>query len=274
MRVLEIENTILAMPNKVLEADMGVSELRSAPEPSTEASDSSMAVGSVVDRTLARRRATAQDEVQRLVAAAFGVIERTGELEPKVSEILREAGLSNQVFYRHFRGKHELLVTVLDEGIRGLAGYLEQRMAGVDDPAMAVREWIRGMAAQALDPNGARASRPFALSRGRLAEVFPAEVAGSERRVAAPLRAALEQGRADGSMSEVDPEAESEALYHMMMGWVEGRLVEGRSADAREVERLGDFALAGLLRSGTKSAGHGADDGLDGASVAHETIGE
>lgn len=244
------------MTNKVPRAASGVSARRAAPRPAAETGDSATAVGSVVDRTLARRRATAQDEVQRLVAAAFAVIERTGNVEPKVSEILREAGLSNQAFYRHFRSKHELLVTVLDEGIRGLAGYLEQRMAGVDDAAAATREWIRGMAAQALDPDGARASRPFALSRGRLAELFPAEVAGSERRVAAPLRAALEKGRAIGTMPAVDADAESEALYHMMMGWVEGRLIEGRRPDVTEVERLEAFALAGLSRSGAPATRH------------------
>ena len=238
------------MTNKVPGAAAGLS----APDASVQGGDSAMAVGSVVDRTLARRRAKAQDEVQRLVAAAFAVIERTGNVEPKVSEILDEAGLSNQAFYRHFQSKHELLVTVLDEGIRGLAGYLEQRMTGVEDAAAATREWIRGMAAQALDPDGARASRPFALARGRLAELFPAEVAGSGRRVAAPLRAALEQGRASGAMPEVDPAAESEALYHMVMGWVEGRLVEGRRPEPAEVERLEAFALAGLSRSGATAA--------------------
>jgi len=219
-----------------------------APEAAKEGAGTASAVGSAVDRSLARRRAAAQDEVERLVAAAFRVIERTGHLEPKVSEILREAGLSNQAFYRHFRGKHELLVTVLDEGIRGLAAYLEQRMAGVDDPAEAARAWIRGMAAQALDEDGARASRPFALARGRLAESFPAEVAGSERRVAAPLRDALARGLASGRMPEVDPETESEALYHLMMGWVEARLVEDEAPSAAEVERLEAFALAGLQR--------------------------
>ena len=119
------------------------------------AADGAGAVGSAVDRSLARRRAAAQDEVGRLVSAAFLVIERTGHLEPKVSDILREAGLSNQAFYRHFRGKHHLLVTVLDEGIRRLAAYLEQRMSELDNPVDAAQAWIQGMAAQALDEDGA-----------------------------------------------------------------------------------------------------------------------
>lgn len=207
------------------------------------------AVGQAIDRTLEARRATVESEVERLVAAAFRVIERTGHLEPKVADILAEAGLSNQAFYRHFRSKHELLVAVLDEGIRGLARYLAGRMEHAASPAEAVREWIRGMAAQTQDPGGAQASRPFALARGRLAESFPAEVARSERQVTAPLRAALEEACRQGAMPAVEPEPDAEALYHLMMGWVEARLVEARRPSQREVARLESFVMVGLGRS-------------------------
>ena len=205
---------------------------------------------SAVDRSLARRRAAAETEIARLVTAAFRLIEQTGDLEPKVSDILAESGLSNQAFYRHFRSKRELLVAVLDEGIRGLGRYLEGRMAGATSPEAAVREWIRGMAAQAMDPAGAAASRPFALARGRLAESFPAEVAGSALQVTAPLRRVLEQAQSLGELpvSVHGPSAEldAEALYHLMMGWVEARLVEGRAPGSEEAARLEELAIAGL----------------------------
>ena len=220
------------------------------------------AVGQTVDRSLEARRAAAQDEVERLVSAAFRVIERTGHLEPKVSDILAEAGLSNQAFYRHFRGKHELLVAVLDEGIRELGRYLAGRMAEVSEPAQAVREWIRGMAAQAQRPTSVRASRPFALARGRLAEAFPEEIMRSEGQVTTPLRAALARARAEGAMPAVDADLEAEALYHMMMGWVEARLVEARIPGDAEVARLEAFAMAGLLRP--RSAGASGQPGETG----------
>jgi AcrR family transcriptional regulator len=201
-----------------------------------------------VTRSLEARRAAAENEISRLIQAAFTVIERTGALDPKVSAILAEAGLSNQAFYRHFRGKHELLVAVLDDGIRKLADYLTHRMAN-RPPSEAVREWLRGMAAQAHDPTGASATRPFALARGRLAERFPAEVAASEAQLTAPLRAALEAARARGEMPAVDPDAEAESLYHLMMGWVQARLVEERIPEAQEVDRLEAFVMAGLGRA-------------------------
>jgi AcrR family transcriptional regulator len=194
--------------------------------PSAPQSDDSLA-GQAVDRSLERRRAAARDEIERLISAALVVIERTGNLEPKVSDILAEAGLSNQAFYRHFRGKHELLVAVLDRGIRELASYLARRMSAADSPSEAIREWIRGMAAQAQSPTGARATRPFALARGRIA---------------------LDRARVSGAMAAVDPEGDAEVLYHLMMGWVEARLMETQRPDASEVTRLESFAMAGLGR--------------------------
>lgn len=284
-----MENTILVMENNVPKPFSAVSTLTgdnsadgsldnrldnrldngdgdSTPTPAT-------AVGQAVDRTLEGRRAAAQQEVERLVSAAFRVIERTGSLEPKVSDILAEAGLSNQAFYRHFRSKHELLVAVLDEGIRGLGRYLAARMAEAtrasegseaSDPSGAIREWIRGMAAQAQDPNGAQASRPFALARGRLAEAFPLEIARSEGQVTAPLRAALEAARVSGRMPAVQPDQDAESLYHLMMGWVEARLVEARIPEASEVARLEDFVMAGLERIPTE----------DGARILHDRVGD
>ena len=205
-------------------------------------------VREVVDRGLEARRLAASAEVERLVVAALKVIERTGSLDPKVSDILAEAGLSNQAFYRHFRGKHELLVAVLDEGIRGLAEYLTRRMYVASTPLDAIREWVRGMAAQTLDPIGAQASRPFALSRGRLAENFGTEVSRSEAQLTAPLREALEAAVAAGELPSTRPSRDAEMLYVLMMGWVEARLIEGRIPEAAEVADLEAFILCGLRR--------------------------
>lgn len=213
-----------------------------------------LAVDEAVDRSLALRRAAARGEVERLVRAAFAMIEKTGGLDPKVSDILAEAGLSNQAFYRHFRSKHELLVAVLDEGIRGLADYLAARMEAEPSPVPAIREWVRGMAAQAQDPAGAKASRPFALARGRLAEAFPAEVARSREQLTTPLRAALAAALASGDLPAVSPDEDAELLYHLMMNWIEARLVEERIPSPAEVERIEAFVLSGLARRGLAEA--------------------
>ena len=155
---------------------------------------------------------------------------------------MKEAGLHNQAFYRHFRSKHELLVAVLDQGIGLLASYLRHRMAAAETPSDQIREWLRGILEQALSPDGAEATRPFVLARGRLAEAYPDEVRESERQLTTPLREALEQA------ASPDPERDSEILYLLAMGWVQNRLLVSGDAVREDAGALEAFAMAGLSR--------------------------
>lgn len=208
--------------------------------------------GSVAERALARslgaRRAAYAGEVRRLIEAAFEVMRETGSLEPRVEQIVRAAGLSNQAFYRHFRSKAELLLAVLDDGILQLHAYLERRMAAVERGDARVRAWLEGMLAQAVHPAGAAATRPFALARARLAEQFPAEVARSETQLAALVRGALEQARREGSLPAVDPERDARALHDLALGWLQRALCGPGPASPDDARALEEFAMGGLRR--------------------------
>jgi AcrR family transcriptional regulator len=204
-----------------------------------------------IDRSLRGRREIAASEIRRLVEAALVLIQRTGDLEPRVSEIVREAGLHNQAFYRHFRSKHELLVAVLDDGIALLAGYLAHRMESARDPKARVRAWIRGLLEQALSADAAAATRPFALARGRLADAYPEEVRESDRQLIALLRNAIEEGVEAGDFPNADPDRDSEYLYLLAMGWLNARLADPRTTAREDARALEGFAMAGLSRSAT-----------------------
>jgi AcrR family transcriptional regulator len=204
------------------------------------------AVERAVDRALARQRDTYAAEADKLVQAALGLIRERGELEPPVAAIVRRARLSNQTFYRHFRGKHELLVAVLDHGIALLADYLAVRMAEAPSASERVRAWLRGMLEQALHPRGSEATRPFVLARGRLARHYPEEVALSEQRLTALVREAIAEAKQAGELPAADPAADAESLYHLAMGWLEARLGEEAPADRAQAERVEAFAMAGL----------------------------
>jgi AcrR family transcriptional regulator len=205
-------------------------------------------------RALAHREASHDDAVRRLVAASFALIRETGSLEPSVASIVERAGLSNQAFYRHFHSKDELLLGVLDEGFRLLADYLVRRVAGAADTEAKVRAWIGGVLEQALQSEAAEATRPFAVSRARLAELFPAEVAESERTLVASLREALAEGVARGALSSADPERDADAIYTLAFGWVERKLCQREVATRAEAEHLVEFALAALHRPAPRTA--------------------
>jgi AcrR family transcriptional regulator len=206
--------------------------------------------GSSEARRALDRRATRDDEVmRRLVAAGFEVIRETGSLEPGVAEIVRRAGLSNQAFYRHFPSKDALLLSVLEEGFRVLERYLAHRMDGAPTPEARIRAWVGGVLEQALQSGAATATRPFAASRGRLAELFPEAVEASERALRAPLRDAIADAWEAGTLPGADPERDAEAIYTLAMGWLERRLSQGTPAARAEAEHVVTFALAALRRS-------------------------
>lgn len=188
----------------------------------------------LVDRALAERHEAYSAEVQRLIDATYRVIAATGHVDPPIRSILLEAGLSNPAFYRHFRSKDELLLVMLDEGRRRLATYLAHRTAGVADDDR-VAEWVRGVLAQAGDPDAARRTRPFVTEVERLHERFPEQQEASEQQIIAQLAGIL------GSRS---PWAAT--VYTLVFGELARHLRHDTPPTADAVEQLVRFVQAGI----------------------------
>jgi AcrR family transcriptional regulator len=209
------------------------------------------AVPETLERELAERAVAGKlegyaGEVRRLLDATYAVMARTGDIDPRVGDIVREAGLSNQAFYRHFAGKDALLVAVLDEGQRRLVATLERRMQKVEPGAPRVRAWIEGVLEQARNRDAAENTRPFAINAVRLRDRFPTETAASFDRLLAPLRAAVVDAGGDA-------ERDTEAVRELAMGTMHRFLVERRTPSRADVEHVVGFALSGIegTRHGT-----------------------
>jgi AcrR family transcriptional regulator len=191
-------------------------------------------------RALAGRHEAYTDEVRRLLDAAFTVMRRTGNVSPRVSEIVREASLSNQAFYRHFASKDELLVAVLEDGLQQLVDYLAHVMAKADRPIDKVRRWVEGILAQARDAQAASSTRPFVVNSLRLRDQFREEVQRSDELLKAPLRAAL------AGVPGADPDRDTEAVYQLAMGRMHAYLLQGERPSRRDVTHLVEFAVRGV----------------------------
>jgi AcrR family transcriptional regulator len=205
------------------------------------------AVLAIADRSLAERHSAYLEEVQRLIDATYAVMRRTGQVDPRVSDIVREAKSSNQAFYRHFRSKDELLAAILADGRRQLVGYLEHRMAQAATPLAQVRAWIEGVLAQATNRDAAERTRPFAVHGDRLADEFPTEQQASVAALTDLLGAAIEAAVAAGELPAVtDPARGADAVYHLAMGRMHRHLIDRTTPHDRDTEHLVGFALRGL----------------------------
>jgi AcrR family transcriptional regulator len=202
----------------------------------------------VARRGVADREQAYADEVRRLLDAAFSVMRASGELEPRVSDIVRESGLSNQAFYRHFSGKDELFLAVLEDGRRQLVEYLERRMNDVPEGAPRVRRWVEGVLEQARNRDAAERTRPFAVNGTRLRDRFPAESRRAAELLLAPLRAAI--AAAGG-----DPERDAEATYQLTMGSMNEHLLNRSPPSRDDVAHIVQFALGGIAASNGRTGG-------------------
>ncbi|HLG92826.1 MAG TPA: TetR/AcrR family transcriptional regulator [Acidimicrobiales bacterium] len=192
-----------------------------------------------VERALARRYSAYAEEVERLIRAGVAVMRRGGGAEPRVGDIVAEAGLSNQAFYRHFRSKDELLMAILDDGQRQLVSYLRHQMAKEAAPAGKVRRWVEGIMAQAADPAAAENTRAVVANTDRVKHRFPVELTGADEVICAPLRQVLEEA------GSTDPGRDAQAIYRMVMASMHACLIRQAPPTRRDVDHLVAFALAG-----------------------------
>ena len=200
------------------------------------------------DRSLADRHAGYVAEIERIIDATYRVIERTGNIDPTMRDILREAQLSTPAFYRHFRSKDELFVVLLDDGRRRLAATLSRRMARETTGAGRLRAWITGVLAQARDTDAASRTRPFMASLDRLVERYPDEHRASEQLLIDQLVDAID--KSDDLVSD-DAVADAIAIYHLAFGALGWHLRNRTTPRAAEVDRVVDFARRALTATTT-----------------------
>jgi AcrR family transcriptional regulator len=201
-------------------------------------------------RALASRQLVYTQEVNRLIAACLAVSERTGNFDPRVGDILAEAGLSNQAFYRHFQSKEELLLAVLDRGGRQLDEHLRKRMAVQADPLDKVRAWVRGFAAQAIRPKAAAATRPFMFPSARLYERFPDEIPVVEQFYLDSLTVALKLAQeANQVRPDLDPATDSVFVYDLVKNWMERQLRQDPLPPEAEIARRAEKLEAFIMRA-------------------------
>lgn len=179
-------------------------------------------------------------DVDRLIGGALAVMRATGDLDPKVTDIVAAAGSSLKSFYKHFPSKDDLLLAILDDGQRQLVRFLERQIAGRTGDA-AVAAWVKGILAQARHPHAAAATRPFVRHRARLASAFPDATAASLAALTAPLRAALRPISAD-------PRRDAAAIAQLAIGTMEHHLLVGSRPRPADVAHLVHFALGGITR--------------------------
>ncbi|CAN5378134.1 hypothetical protein BH11ACT7_BH11ACT7_10430 [soil metagenome] len=191
-------------------------------------------MAAAVERALDARQRDAIEDVEKILAAAIRVLERTAPAPPRVSDIVAAAGTSNAAFYRYFAGKGQLILAVMERGVAMTADYQAQLMSGHTDPADMIAAWVAGALDQVGDP------RRTARSRAVLGQ-FPTP---PDSQITAPMRDLLMAPLA--ALRSADPRRDADALFTTVSGAIRRHAAAATQPEAAEVEHLVQFCLAAV----------------------------
>ncbi|MER3452341.1 MAG: TetR/AcrR family transcriptional regulator, partial [Acidimicrobiia bacterium] len=157
---------------------------------------------------------------------------------PRVADIVAEAGLSNETFYRHFPSKDALVVAILEDGTERLASYLAHQMAKESTPEGKIRSWIEGVLSQAVDEDVAAATRAVLWNA---ASVIGDAVTSGQPAARATLASLLHEPL--GALGSDDPGLHAWLIGHAVVGALSDHLLRTTRPSPDEVERIVRFCL-------------------------------
>jgi AcrR family transcriptional regulator len=186
-------------------------------------------------QTLSRRGSAYAGEVRRLLDAALDLMRRGGTTSrPRVADIVAEAGLSNDAFYRHFPSKDALVAAILEDGTERLLSYLAHQMAKEATPEGQVRRWVEGVLAQAADQDIAATTLAVLWNAGSVGQGLPS--------ASRPLGALVRDPFA--ALGSADPDGDATFVAHAVVGVMSDHLW-GRSRPSRaEIAHMTALCLA------------------------------
>jgi AcrR family transcriptional regulator len=161
-----------------------------------------------IDRTEKQDR-----ERQTILQAAYRLIGRAPDSSVQVAEILDAAGLSTRAFYRHFRSKDELILTMFRIAAERFTAELSDVVAAADGPAAELEAWIRHQLAVAYDPRRARQSSVLSSPEARAVVGFDRANQASDTMRRTILAEVIRRGRRDGTFTSTDdPDEDARAV--------------------------------------------------------------
>lgn len=162
------------------------------------------------------------EDEQRIVAAAWLVLERSHFRTLKVRQVLAASGVSANGFYRRFPSKSTLLIALVEDEMARVTTHLAKRMVLASDPRERLRVWVEDLVDIAYDERRAERARMFLDPV--LEEEQPRELDRLHRATLAPLERTIADGVAAGVFRSDDPELDARAIYHMVRGFTADRL--------------------------------------------------
>jgi AcrR family transcriptional regulator len=214
----------------------------------------SSASSEVPGRRELRRRAN----TEALIAAAHRLVDKQGE-NFTTQDLIKEADVALQTFYRCFKGKDELFLAVVTDLITAHCESLAKRAAPLDGPVERLRFYVTDTLTAMVGSAGAAGPRFITAQHYRLQQEHPSELAAANQPFALLVQRELEAARDDGLLAPADPERDAWIITRLVMSvfhyytYAEDRAEAGGVAN--DVWRFCLGAVGGLLHHPSVAGG-------------------
>ncbi len=204
-----------------------------------------------VSKSLSAARTRAEQRAQRLLDAAFELIDEKGTTEFTIQEVVDRSGQSLRGFYQYFEGKDELLFALLEESIDEAVKDLHEAVESETEPLARLRaftirlhEWCEPIGGNRK--RGAHDRVPLSEFSMQLALKNPERLAAVMAPVSRMVIELIEAAIANGDLEVAEPRRAALLIQQTVMyGWFMNRLVPNPRARV-SAEDAWEFCLHGL----------------------------
>jgi AcrR family transcriptional regulator len=204
-----------------------------------------------VSKSLSAARSRAEQRVQRLLDAAFALIDERGTTEFTIQEVVDRSKQSLRGFYQYFDGKDELLFALLEESIREALEDLRAAVESKSKPLERLRaftirlhEWCEPLGERRK--RGAHNRVPISEFSLHLAFKDPERLAVAAAPISRMLVELLEAAAAAGEIRLTDTQRAALLIQQTVMySWLMNRFVQKPQARV-SAEDAWAFCLHGI----------------------------
>jgi AcrR family transcriptional regulator len=207
--------------------------------------------GRAMARSLDAARARAEARAQRLLDAAFSLIDERGTTEFTMQEVVLRASLSLRSFYEYFGSKDELMLALFEETVREADADIARAVDAASEPlekvkafVVCVHEWCDPVESPRL--RGSHNRRAIAEFSMLLAANHPTRFRAALAPQTRLLRELLDAAATAGVIEVPDTRRTAAILQQVVMfSWFGNRLAENAAQRLTAEETL-EFCLHGL----------------------------
>ena len=181
---------------------------------------------------------------EALLAAAHRLVLERGE-NFTTQDLIKEADVALQTFYRHFGSKDQILLAVVADLIRGHCEQLAADGEAYADPVERFHLYIAGTLST-LGAPGVAGARFMTSQHWRLHQAYPDELAAATKPFADLVQVVLEEARDAGRLSPRDPERDAWLINKLVMSVFHHYAFADDPASGTVAEDVWEFCLAAV----------------------------